>query len=53
MSTEINVIKPDPELIKQIDKVLEHNEMILRMNSKVLDAILNPPVVVDFDEPKK
>lgn len=38
-------IGPDERMIQQINKVLEQNAAILKMNALIVDAIMRPPYV--------
>lgn len=43
-ATKVEIVKPDPEVIRLVEVVLSQNMKILDMNAMLLEALANPTV---------
>lgn len=43
-STKVEIVKPDPEVLRLVEAVLSQNMRILDMNAMLLEALANPTV---------
>lgn len=44
-------IRPDPNLVKQVDEILSQQRLILESNSALLKSIMHPPIMLDEGDP--